>query len=83
MPLTDVAAAAQSQGKPDDAIRLYKLNIELLPGSGFAYRQLGFQYLELHDTASALTAFNKRLELQPNNPEARQLVDMLTKKPRG
>lgn len=83
VPLTDVAAAAQSQGKSDDAIRLYKLNIELLPASGFAYRQLGFQYLELHDTASALTAFNKRLELQPNNPEARQLVDMLTKKPRG
>ena len=60
---------------------MYKLNAELLPASGFAYRQLGFGYLEIHDTASALTAFNKRLELQPNNPEAKQLVDMLTKKP--
>lgn len=81
VPLTDVAAAVQAQGKTQDAIRLYKLNAELLPMSGFAYRQLGFEYLELHDTVSALTAFNKRFELQPNNPEAKQLVDMLTKKP--
>jgi tetratricopeptide (TPR) repeat protein len=81
VPLTDVAAAVQGQGKALDAIRLYRLNAELLPGSGFAYRQMGFGYLEMHDTVSALAAFNKRLELQPNNPEAKQLVDMLTKKP--
>ena len=81
VPLTDVGAVMQTQGKSSDAIRLYKLNADLLPASGFAYRQLGFEYLELHDTASALAAFNKRLELQPANPEAKQLVDMLTKKP--
>jgi tetratricopeptide (TPR) repeat protein len=81
VPLTDVAAAVQSQGKTQDAIRLYKLNAELLPASGFAYRQLGFGYLEMRDTASALAAFTKQIQLQPNNPEPKQMVDALTKKP--
>jgi tetratricopeptide (TPR) repeat protein len=81
VPLTDVAAAAQDQGKAQDAIRFYKLNVELLPASGFAYRQLGFGYLELHDSASALAAFTKQTQLQPNNPEPKQMVDALTKKP--
>ena len=81
VPLTDVAAKLQEQGKVADAVRLYKLNIEMLPSSGFAYRQLGFAYLSATDTPSALAAFRKRLELTPNNPEAKQLVDMLTKKP--
>ena len=81
VPLTDVAAAIQDQGHSADAIRLYQLNAELLPTSGFAYRQLGFGLLAMHDTAAALGAFRKRLELQPTNPEAKQLVDMLTRKP--
>jgi len=81
VPLTDVAAAVQAQGNGPDAIRLYQLNIQYLPTSGFAYRQLGFGYLETHDTAAALAAFRKRLELQPGNAEAKQLVDMLVKKP--
>ncbi len=81
VPLTDVAAAIQAQGHAADAIRLYLLNVEMLPTSGFAYRQLGFAYLGMSDTTAALTAFRKRLELQPNNPEAKQLVEMLTKKP--
>jgi tetratricopeptide (TPR) repeat protein len=81
VPLTDVAAAIQAQGHAADAIRLYLLNVEMLPTSGFAYRQLGFGYLGVRDTTAALAAFRKRLELQPDNPEAKQLVDMLTKKP--
>jgi tetratricopeptide (TPR) repeat protein len=81
VPLTDVATAIQSQGKLADAIRLHKLNIELLPGSGFAYRQLGLAYLNATDTSAALAAFRRRLELTPNNPEAKQLVEMLTKRP--
>ncbi|HEY3933038.1 MAG TPA: c-type cytochrome [Gemmatimonadales bacterium] len=81
VPLTDVGAALQAAGKGDDAIRFYKLNIELLPTSGFGYRQLGLSYLEARDTASALAAFQKRLALQPANGEAKQMVDALTKHP--
>jgi tetratricopeptide (TPR) repeat protein len=81
VPLTDVAATLQTQGKTADALRLYKLNTQLLPTSGFAYRQLGFGYLTAADTASALAAFSKRLELQPDNPEAKQLVATLSRKP--
>ncbi|HEY4099953.1 MAG TPA: c-type cytochrome [Gemmatimonadales bacterium] len=81
VPLTDVAAAMQSERKGADAIRFYKLNVELLPTSGFGYRQLGLAYLAEHDTASAVAAFQKRLQLQPTNPEARQMTEMLTKQP--
>lgn len=81
VPLTDVAAAVMAQGKAHDAIRFYQLNIELLPTSGFGYRQLGFGYLAMSDTAEALAAFRKRVELQPENPEAKQLVDLLTRRP--
>jgi tetratricopeptide (TPR) repeat protein len=80
-PLTEVAAAVQRQGQAADAIRLYQLNIELFPASDLAYRQLGFAYLSMSDTAAALATFRKRLELQPDNPEAKQLVALLTKKP--
>jgi tetratricopeptide (TPR) repeat protein len=81
VPLTDVAAAMQSESKSADAIRFYKLNVELLPTSGFGYRQLGLAYLAEHDTAAAVTAFQMRLELQPTNPEAKQMAEMLTKRP--
>ncbi len=81
VPLTDVAAAIQAQGSNPDAVRFYQLNIQFLPASGFALRQLGFQYLAMHDTASALGTFKKQLELQPNNTETKQLVDRLSKKP--
>lgn len=80
VPLTEVADVIAARGTAADAMRLYQLNAELLPTSGFAFRQLGLAYLEQHDTAQALTAFRKRLELQPNNPEAKQFVDQLTRK---
>ena len=81
VPLSDVADVLVADGKAADGQKFNQLNAELLPNSGFAFRQLGFGYLALHDTANALTAWQKRLALQPNNPEAKDLVQSLTKKP--
>src|SRR5690348_5152282 len=55
--LSDVADAATAAGKPQDAIRFNKLNEELLPTSGFAFRQLGFSYLAVKDSVNALAAW--------------------------
>ena len=81
VPLSDVADVLVADGKAADGQKFNQLNAELLPNSGFAFRQLGFGYLALHDTANALTAWQKRLALQPNNPEAKDLVESLTRKP--
>jgi tetratricopeptide (TPR) repeat protein len=80
VPLSDVADAARAAGNLQDAVRLNQLNAELLPTSGFAFRQLGFSCLAVGDTTAAITAWRKRLELQPDNPEARQLLDRISKK---
>ena len=77
VPLTDVATSIAAQGKTNDALRLHLLNTELLPNSSFAFRQLGFAYLNNSDTASAVTAWQHRLDIDPQNPEARQLLSQI------
>ncbi|MGH7522792.1 MAG: c-type cytochrome [Gemmatimonadales bacterium] len=79
VPLTDVATSIAAQGKTKDALRLQLLNTELLPNSSFAFRQLGFSYLDSGDTASAVTAWQHRLEIDPENPEAKQLLSRIRK----
>ncbi len=77
VPLSDVADAVAADGKPADALAFLRLNAELLPTSGFAYRQLGFGLLAVGDTAAAKAAWQKRLELTPENREAQQLLKRL------
>lgn len=79
VPLSDVAMSIAAQGKIKDALRLHLLNTELLPNSSFAFRQLGFSYLKNGDTASAVTAWQHRLDIDPENPEARQLLSQIRK----
>jgi hypothetical protein len=81
VPLADVADAVQKGGSLPDAVRFYRLNTELLPNSQFAHRQLGFAYLDLHDSVSALATFRRRLELVPNDDETKKLIAALTKQP--
>jgi tetratricopeptide (TPR) repeat protein len=79
VPLSDVAVSIAAQGKIKDALRLHLLNAELLPNSSFAFRQLGFSYLKNGDTASAVTAWQHRLDIDPENPEAKQLLSQIRK----
>jgi tetratricopeptide (TPR) repeat protein len=81
VPLADVADALQQTGRLGDAVRLYRLNTELLPNSQFAHRQLGFAYLLIGDSVSALATFKRRLELVPDDDETKRLIDVLTKRP--
>jgi hypothetical protein len=81
VPLADVAAAVRARNKLADAIRLYKLNIEVSPRSGFALRQAATAELAAGDTASAIAALQHALELNANDTQAKGALDALKRKP--
>jgi len=81
VPLADVAAAIQRDHLAD-ALRLYQLNIEVSPRSGFALRQAGAAELVAHDTAAAIADFEKALELNANDSQSKRALDIIRHKPK-
>jgi tetratricopeptide (TPR) repeat protein len=81
VPLADVAAVVRARDKLDDAMELYKFNIEMVPKSGFALRQAAAAELAAHDTAAAIGHLERALQLNANDPQARDALDHLKKKP--
>jgi hypothetical protein len=67
VPLADVAAGVRARDRLGDALRLYKLNIEFSPRSGFALRQAAGAELAAHDTAAAISHLEKALERKPHD----------------
>jgi tetratricopeptide (TPR) repeat protein len=57
------------QGRPDDAIALLELNLEFHPRSGKSYALMGFAYTRKFDDETALTKFQKAVDLEPENGE--------------
>ena len=65
--LAAFARQLQSQGKADDAMRFYKLNVDVAPQSIIALRILAGAQLAAHDTASAVASLQKALSINPND----------------
>ena len=80
VPLADVAAALRARDKLADALRLYKLNIEQSPKSGFALRQTAGAELVAGDTTAAIAYFEKALELNANDVQSQHALELLRKK---
>ena len=80
VPLADVAAAVRARDKLTDALRLYKLNIEVTPKSGFALRQAAGAELAAGDTAAATAHFEKALELNANDVQSLRALESLRKR---
>jgi tetratricopeptide (TPR) repeat protein len=78
--LVDVANAVRSAGSLADALRLYQLNIEMVPTSTFALRSLASGLLASGDTASAIASYERALALNPNDAQSRAALARL--KPR-
>ena len=64
-------------GKPDDAIALLKLNLEFYPQSAKTCAAIGYAYTRKYDDATAITFYEKSVELDPNNGVVRGQLEQL------
>jgi pimeloyl-ACP methyl ester carboxylesterase len=64
-------------GKTKDAIKLFKLNTIAYPGSWNVYDSLGEAYLKDGQNDLAIKNYEKSLELDPNNENARKVLNEL------
>lgn len=81
VPLADVGAALRARGKTADALRFYTLNTELAPTSAFAFREAAQAQLAAGDTTAAIRDFQKALSINPNDRQAKGILDRLGAKP--
>jgi hypothetical protein len=77
--LTAMAVPLINADKPDDAIAWLQLNAEFYPKSSATYTALGQAYAKKSDTPNAIKSFEKALELDPNNQNAKRQLDQLKK----
>jgi len=77
-PLNSIAETL-SQEKDDlaGAISIMKLNVEFNPDNVGNYLILGKLYAVSKDTVAAAAAFERALELEPDNPWAKQMLEQL------
>jgi tetratricopeptide (TPR) repeat protein len=80
VPLADVAAFMEARGEPADAMRFHTLNVRLNPRSTFALRQLAGAHLAAHDTASAISAYERALAINPADRQSEQARDALRRR---
>lgn len=63
----------------EDAIEIFKLNIEIFPQSGNLYDSLGEAYFNKDDKVNALINYKKAFELDPKNSGAKAMIEQLGK----
>jgi tetratricopeptide (TPR) repeat protein len=68
------------KGKTEEAIEVFKLNVELHPDSANAYDSLGEAYVNSGDVKNAIKNYKKSLELDPGNDNAKEMLKKLEKK---
>ena len=81
VPLVDVANRLRQQNRLADALRLYLLNIEFSPTSGFALRQAADGQLAAGDTAAAVASLQRAVALNANDQQAKQALERLGRNP--
>jgi tetratricopeptide (TPR) repeat protein len=55
------------EARPDDAIALMKLNLEYNPKSARSYSGIGYAYTRKYDDETAISYYQKALEIEPGN----------------
>jgi Flp pilus assembly protein TadD len=74
--LNSLGYSLLTENRVDDAIRVFRLNVELYPGDSNAYDSLGEAYMAGGRNELAIVSYKKSLQLDPNNENA---VAMLKK----
>ena len=77
--LVAMATPLINANRPDDAIALLQLNAEFYPKSSATYAALGQAYAKKNDTANAIKSYEKAIELDPNNQNAKRQLEQLKK----
>jgi CubicO group peptidase (beta-lactamase class C family) len=65
------------ESRVEDAVRLFELNVQEYPGSANAYDSRGEAYTYSGETALAIESYERSLELDPNNTNAREMLRKL------
>ena len=78
--LVAMATTLVNGNRADDAIALLQLNAEFYPKSSTTYAALGQAYTRKNDTANAIKSFEKAVELDPNNQNAKRQLEALKSK---
>ena len=80
VPLVDVANTIRTSGKLTEALRLYQLNVEMVPTSTFALRSLAGASLAAGDSATAIASYERALAINPNDTQSRAALDRLRRR---
>lgn len=64
-------------GKTDDAIEIFKFNVDMFPESANVYDSLGEAYLTKGDKENALKNYKKSVELNPNSTSGKDALKKL------
>jgi CubicO group peptidase (beta-lactamase class C family) len=83
MELNTVGYQLLQMKKVDEAIAIFKLNVEVFPQAANSYDSLGEAYLTHGDKELAIANYKKTLELNPDNPEATKNLATLTAAPQS
>jgi CubicO group peptidase (beta-lactamase class C family) len=63
--------------KPDDALKIFRLNVERFPNSANVYDSLAEAYMKTGDKQAAIKNYEKSLELDPKNKGAEEMLKKL------
>jgi Photosynthetic reaction centre cytochrome C subunit/Tetratricopeptide repeat len=63
--------------KPDDAVAFLMVNVENYPNSAPTYAALGQAFARKNDKENAIKNFEKAVQLDPNNQQAKRMLDQL------
>jgi photosynthetic reaction center cytochrome c subunit/tetratricopeptide repeat protein len=75
--LVPVALQLTNANKPDDALALLQLNAELNPNSAPTYGGMAQAYLKKNDKENAIKNFEKVIQIDPNNQQAKRQLEQL------
>jgi hypothetical protein len=77
--LLAVAQRLTAANKPDDALAVLQTNVEFYPQSSRTYVAMAQAYQRKSDTAGAMKSLEKAVELDPQNAQAKRMLDTLKK----
>jgi D-alanyl-D-alanine-carboxypeptidase/D-alanyl-D-alanine-endopeptidase len=76
----DMGYRLMGSKRTKEALEVFKLNVGLYPESWNAYDSLAEAYMRIGDNEKAIKNYNKSLELNPENTNAKEMLEKLEKK---